>query len=138
MRLFSLFALILVLTLPVAAFAEDEEEAAEGEEVQLQSAYHSLKPSLTTNVQGGAKYVRCDVQLMTKDDRNLEQIQLHSPALRHELLLLLGDQEGGKLKTPAGKEAFRKQALKSVGKVMEKLTGSNSIDGLFFTAFFVQ
>ncbi len=137
MRLFSLFSLILVLTLPVTAFAADEEEAAE-EEVQLQSAYHSLKPSLTTNVQGGAKYVRCDVQLMTKDDRNLEDIQLHSPALRHEMLLLLGDQQGDKLKTPAGKEAFRKQALKAVSKVMQELTGKNSIDGLFFTAFFVQ
>ncbi len=138
MRLFSLFALILALTLPVTAFAEDEEEAAEGEEAQLQSAYHSLKPSLTTNVQGDAKYVRCDVQIMTKDDRNLEQIQLHSPALRHEMLLLLGDQKGEKLKTPAGKEALRKQALKALGKVMQELTGKNTIDGLFFTAFFVQ
>ena len=137
MRLFSLFALFLVLTLPVAAFAEDEEEADE-EEVQLQSAYHSLKPSLTTNVQGDAKYVRCDVQLKTKDDRNLEDIQLHSPALRHEMLLLLGDQKGEKLKTPAGKEAFRKKALKALGKVMQELTGKNTIDGLFFTAFFVQ
>ncbi len=135
MRLLSLLLLLPMLLFSMPLLAEEE---AEEEEPKI-SAYHSLSPSIVVNVVAGAKYMRCDVQLMTKDDTNLPDIQLHSPALRHELLLLFSDEKGADLKTPQGKEAARKKALKAVGAVMEKLTGKKDvISDLFFTSFFVQ
>jgi flagellar FliL protein len=132
MRLYSLLVLIFSLLLSGSIFAEEEQEE------KKKASYFSLKPSLIANVQGKARYVRCDVQLMTMDEASLADIQLHAPALRHELLLLLGDQKGEDLKALAGREKLRTQALEAVGKVMEAQTGKKSIEGLFFTSFFVQ
>jgi len=118
-----------------SAWAADEGEQKETPKV----AYHSMSPSFVSNLQGQKKYVRCDIQLMTKGAENLEAVKLHTPALRHELLLLLGDQSSSELKTPKGKEKLRKQALKAVNKVMAELTGRNNVvKDLFFTSFFVQ
>ncbi|MCP4288490.1 MAG: flagellar basal body protein FliL, partial [Gammaproteobacteria bacterium] len=60
------------------------------------------------------------------------------PALRHELFLLISEQEGSKLKEPKGKESFRKIALEALRKVMLDQTGNEAIDDLYFTSFFVQ
>ncbi len=134
MRLFLLIVAIVSLFGTTIASAADE-DGAETKPV----AYFSLTPSIISNVQGDAHYARCDIQLMTKDERNVELIRTHAPAIRHELLLLLGDQKGENLLTPAGREGFRKKALAAVKKVLEKQTGKKGlVDDLFFTSFFVQ
>ncbi|RDH90778.1 MAG: hypothetical protein DIZ77_01175 [endosymbiont of Seepiophila jonesi] len=82
--------------------------------------------------------LRCDIQLMTKDDDFLEQLKLHGPAIRHTLLMLLSEQDGKKIKTPDGKEALRKQAVEAVSTLMKDLAGKDSLEALYFTTFFVQ
>ncbi len=101
------------------------------------AAYLPINPSLIANVQGKARYARCDVQLMVNEE-SLPDVRLHAPAIRHELLLLLGDQKGEVLITPQGKEKFRRNALNAAGKVIKEQTGVNSVKDLFFTSFFVQ
>ncbi|MCB1753045.1 MAG: flagellar basal body-associated FliL family protein [Gammaproteobacteria bacterium] len=100
--------------------------------------YIELKPSIVANMQNGAKYLRTDIQLMTRDDESVEAIKHHAPALRHELFLLISDQEGSKLKDPKGKENFRRNALKSLKKVMLEITGKEHVEELYFSSFFVQ
>lgn len=130
--MFKLTLIFLLLFLPqTAIFAE--EEAAEPEDV-----YFELKPSIVSNLTGGPKYIRFDAQLLTTAGLNEEKIRLHVPALRHELLLLLADQDGNKLKTPDGKEAFRVAALSSLQKVMKDKSGRERINDLFFTSFYVR
>ena len=133
MRFLSLLFLVAMVFFIVPVMAADDEA-----EANLSAAYHELKPSLVVNLQGVGKYMRCDVQLMTRDDANLEDIQTHSPALRHELLMLLGDQQGDTLKKPKGKEKLRLTALKAIQNVMQEQTGEAKVDDLFFTAFYVQ
>ncbi|MEW7979096.1 MAG: flagellar basal body-associated FliL family protein [Candidatus Sedimenticola endophacoides] len=117
------------------AMAADED----GDAPPPKTAYHSLSPSLISNLQGQRKYVRCDIQLMTKGEDKLELIKQHDPAIRHELLMLLGDQAAADLKTPKGKEALRKQALEAVNRVLAELTEEQKlVKDLFFTSFFVQ
>jgi len=137
MRWLDLLLIILFCSLLPGPLSAAEDDATEKTE-KAQVEYLKLAPSLVTNVQGGAKYVRCDVQLMTRDPESLEQLKLHTPAIRHELLLLLSDQQGKQLKQPKGKEKLRKQALAAVQKVMQGLTGKPMADDLFFTSFFVQ
>lgn len=133
MRLILLMVLSTLLILPCQAFAEEEEEAKPKE-----VAYLSLKPSFVVNITGGARFARVDIQVMTNYEEQLESIKLHTPALRHELLLLLSEQNGKALKTTEGREAFRQKALEAVQIVIEEQTGIASIDDLFFTSFFVQ
>jgi len=132
------FLIFLGSLLVSGAALSAAEEAAPQEAEKQPALFHKLTPSLITNVQGSAGYVRCDVQLMTRGDAKLEQLALHQAALRHELLLLLGDQQSDVVKTPKGKEKLRKKALKAVNGVMENFDCSECVDDLYFTGFFVQ
>ena len=126
---------MLMLALPAFSAGEDPEEESE-QKKPLQ--YYELKPSIVANMQNGAKYLRADIQLMTRDEESLEQIEHHAAALRHELFMLISEQEGSQLKDPKGKESFRKSALKALQKVMQTLTGQEMVEDLFFSSFFVQ
>ncbi len=127
---FKAFVLMLCITLPLAATAAEEGGS--------QPAYHELSPSLVLNLPKGAKYIRCDIQLMTLEAELLPDIQLHAPAIRDALLMLISEQDGAKLKTAEGKEELRKTALDAIRERMKELTGKGTVDELFFTAFFVQ
>ena len=135
MRLTTLIIFLFCLSLSQAGFTADEKEQ---DKEKKPVAYHSLSPSLITNVQGSAKYIRCDVQLMTRNSDNIPEIELHAPAIRHDLLLLLSEQQGDELKQPKGKEQLRKAALKAIRARMEELSGDVRIDDLYFTSYFVQ
>lgn len=128
--------LIAMLVIPVHLPAASEDSGEQTERKPMQ--YFELKPSLVANLQNGAKYIRCDIQLMTEDEEHLELIRLHAPALRHELYLLMSDQDGAKLKDPKGKEQFRKGSLKALNGVMKNLAGQEVVNDLFFTSFFVR
>ena len=127
-----LLTLCLLLTLPAIA-AEDEEAPPPAPPI-----YYKLTPSIISNLQSGARYLRADIQLMARDPQAIEALRLHTPALRNELLLLIGDQDGAALKTPKGKEKLRKTALKALQGVMEKMADKPMIEELYFTSFFVQ
>ena len=133
MRLTTLIVFLLYLSLTQTGVTAEEVD----KEIKP-VAYYSLSPSLITNVKGDAKYIRCDVQLMTRDKDNLAEIELHAPALRHDLLLLLSEQQGDELKKPNGKEKIRKAALKLIRTRMKDLSGDARIDDLYFTSYFVQ
>ena len=132
MRFFiPLLVALLALSLPLQA-------ADKIEEGPVNISYFQIKPSLVANLASGGRYVRCDIQLMTEDAAYLDQLRLHDPAIRNTLLLLLSEQDGNKIKTPEGKEALRKEALKQINAQLKKLTGKAGVKALFFTTFFVQ
>jgi len=130
-----LLSTVLVLSTSILLAADGDKDAAKAPGTP---AYYELSPSIVANVRGRAKYIRCDVQLMTRDETKLPAIALHAPALRHELLLLLSDQQGMEIRTSKGKEKLRKVALRSLQGVMKKLVGDETIDDLFFTTYLVQ
>ncbi len=134
------FFILLILCCANLTAAEDGDEnnevEVEGEQKQL--AYFPLTPSLITNLQGLGSYIRCDIDLMIEDEMDLEKIQQYAPVIRHELLLLLGQQNGSELNTSEGREALRQKALQAVVAVVLAETGKNSVHDLYFTAFFVE
>lgn len=133
MRWLSYILLSLLLVHSQAYSADEEEE----EEEKTPIGYANLSPSLVANL-SAKRYIRCDVQLMTKDEEQLEDINLHAPALRHELLLLLSEQNRSSLKTAKGKAKLQKDALAALRAVLKEETGEELVDGLYFTTFLVQ
>jgi flagellar FliL protein len=128
-------ALVLLIVIGIVLVSTG---AVADEEPPGDVAYFALKPSLVSNLTGGPKYIRCDVQLMTEQASALPQLQLHTPAVRHTLLMLLAGQDGKALKTADGKEALRGAALKAVQAQLEALTGEAIVDDLYFTAYYVK
>jgi flagellar FliL protein len=115
------------------ALAQSGEDAGSGD-----VAYFELKPSLVANLNGGPKYIRCDIQIMTQQADRVADIKLHAAALRHEIFLLFADQDGKTLMTAQGKEGLRKQILVALQGALKDKTGDALIDDLYFTGFYVQ
>lgn len=102
-------------------------------------SYYSLKPSLVSNLEKNRVYVRADVQFMITHPEHELQIELHQPAIRHELLLLLMEQTSTELLTAEGKEALRAAALAAVREVLDRQAGLEDVPKeLYFTSFYVQ
>jgi len=103
-------------------------------------SYVSLAPALVSNLQSSGKprFVRCEIQLMSERPEAAAKLSLHSPAIRHSLLLLFVEQDYEAIRAPDAKEALRKSALESVRAVMRDKTGKPWVDDLYFTSFYVQ
>jgi len=129
-RIITVISLIGLLCLNSSVLAEGGGTA--------QPVYHKLSPSLVANLASGAKYIRCDVELMTLNPERMPDIELHAPALRHALLMLFSHQDGDELQTAEGKSALLQQSLETTRKVMKEQSGESSIDEVFFTTYFVQ
>lgn len=122
----------------LALFVIPLSTAVAKEEAEIEIGYYALKPSFVSNLTGGPKYIRCDIQLMTEHASEIPKIEFHTPALRHSILMLIGGRDGNQLKTRDGKEDLRKAALESVRKRLEQLTGDAIVDDLYFTAYYVK
>ena len=134
----SVITQMLIVLLAIMVLAMPGYAAADEEEAEVDIGYYALEPSFVSNLTGGPKYIRCDIQLMTKTASEIPQIELHEPAIRHHILMLLAGKNGKTLKTPNGKENLRKAALGKVRSQLETLTGSPIVDDLYFTAFYVK
>lgn len=111
---------------------------ADDEQAPVEIGYYALTPSIVSNLSGGPKYIRCDVQLMTQHAQTLPQIELHAAALRHAILMLIAGEDGNQLKNREGKEALRTKALESVQAQLKDLTGETLVSDLFFTNYYVK
>lgn len=110
-----------------------------GEEVEpIEISYVELKPSIISNLTGGPKYIRADIQLMTEYASAVEDIKLHMPAIRHTILMLIASEDGKVLKTREGKKALRTKALSEVQSTLKELSGRTLIKDLYFTAYYVK
>jgi flagellar FliL protein len=130
-RLFGRLLLVLTVALPGYVVAGDDEP-------EIEIGYHALKPSIVSNLTGGPRYIRCDVQLMTEYASELPKIELHEPALRHTILMLIAGQDGNQLKSREGKESFRMAALDAVQQQLKTLTGKTLVNDLYFTNYYVK
>jgi flagellar FliL protein len=129
--------LLIALALPAGLAAKpggDPQPGADG------TRYHALSPALVSNLQaeGKLRFLRCEVQLMTRQPGAVEQLDRHAPPLRHALLLLLAEQDAKALTTPTGRDTLRTAALDAVRAVLQDKTGQALVDDLYFTSFYVQ
>jgi flagellar FliL protein len=128
--------LLVLLALPFAATGKQAAAPAPADGTQ----YHAVSPALVSNLQGEGKprFLRCEIQLMSRQPGAVEQFNLHTPPLRHALLLLFAEQDAKVLQTPAGKDALRAAALDAVRAVLQDKAGQAWADDLYFTSFYVQ
>jgi flagellar FliL protein len=118
-----------------------ETSEPEVEEPAVQAAiYYPLKPEFISNyeVRGRQRYLQVEMTLMLRDNSAVKDIELHMPALRNGLVILLRGQIYAELQTPEGKELLRQQALNTVRTVLEKETGKPVVEQVLFTNLVLQ
>jgi len=131
------------------AAAEGSEDAPEGEEAghdgegkaaAKAAKYLALDPALVVNLAApdSGRYLQVSVEVMTREDKALDDLKLHMPVIRNNLLMLFGQQTAEGLAGRDGREALRQLALTEVQKVMREETGKDAIEALYFTSFVTQ
>jgi flagellar FliL protein len=111
------------------------------EEVKAAAVYVPLDPPFTVNFENvsNARFLQIAVQLMTRDPKAVEEVKVHMPAIRNDLLLLFGQQTAAGLSNVEGKEKLRAEALETVRTTLgHEGIKPETIEGLYFTTLVMQ
>lgn len=140
-RLFVLTCLLPLATTPAMAASDNDEEESPAEEARI-TDYIELEPDFVTNV--GApdqqmKYLKAAVTLRASQTTTRAAVESHMPRLRHELVMLFGEQTDLDLLTSnEGKQALKEAAIQRINAVLEQQQTGEQIDDVVFTTFVVQ
>ncbi|POA22353.1 flagellar basal body-associated protein FliL [Pseudomonas sp. FW300-N1A1] len=129
--------LLLALSLPVAAMAE---EAKEGEAPKV--SYISLSPPFVGNygLDGTPKLkvYKADVALRVTGDEAAKAVKANEPLIRNQLVALFAQQTTETMNNTEAKEKLRQEALKQTQQVMNDETGKPVVEDLLFNNLIIQ
>jgi flagellar FliL protein len=129
------FSLLLLMLAPALLAADDETVAG------ASPGYIPLgKPMILNLATKGNRltFLQVTGDVLIKDESNKEEVEIHVPAIRHELILLLSEQDADDMKSPVKREEVRKQATQQVKARIEQLVGSDEVAEVLFSTFLVQ
>lgn len=124
----------------------DEPEADENgeevvEEVVLEPpVYQSMDPKFVVSFEDPeqARFMQFSVQVMTRDTEVIDSINLHMPAVRSSILLLVGNQQNASVTTREGKEELLVAIKDDINATLEGLGEKSGIESAYFTSFVIQ
>ncbi len=136
-------SLILAVSLPLVTAAQDEPETEEAsDDTPTFTEYVEMKPSFVTHVGEPSerlKYLKADVSLRVNSETARAAIETHMPRLRHELVMLFGEQSNlDTLSSVAGQQAVREDALARLNQVLEDQQTGEQIVDVLFSSFVIQ
>ena len=130
--------LSIALILPMLALANAPAEG-EGEASSRTFQYLPIVPPFIVNIgeTGRVGFLKVEISLRV-EAAAVAAVEHHMPALRHELVLLLGRQSQEKLEAAEPREAIRLEALEAVRKFIKEADGVEGVTDLLFTSFLLQ
>src|SRR5690606_13065258 len=144
MLLLAVLGVVITLFL-LGTFSEDGEpdESEQASVVAPPSSaaiYYPLNPEFISNydVRGRQRFLKVEMTLMLRESDVISAIELHMPALRNTLVMLLRGQVYEELQTPEGKELLRQRSLLAIQAVLEAEIGKPGIEQVLFTNLVMQ
>lgn len=133
-------ALLLALSLPLLAQANEEKEAKEGEAAAPVVAYVSLFPALVGNFGEGPKlkFFKADISLRVTGADIEAKVKHHDPLIRNQLVMLFSQQTEAAMSAPGARETLRAEALKQVQEVLTQEEGKPLVEDLLFNNLIIQ
>jgi flagellar FliL protein len=129
--------LMLGLSLPMAAMAEEAKEGA-----APKVSYISLSPPFVGNygLDGSPKLrvFKADVALRVTGDEAAQAVKANEPLIRNQLVALFSQQTTEAMSNVEAKEKLRQEALKQTRQVMNDETGKPMVDDLLFNNLIIQ
>ncbi|MBU2872531.1 flagellar basal body-associated FliL family protein [Marinobacter salexigens] len=140
---FVLFIILLLFLQLPNAWAEDATNGNDGAaEKSGVTDYIAMEPAFVTHVGspgGKLTYLKATISLRASKQTTRPAVEAHMPRLRHELVMLFGEQtDTDKLTTMEGQEALREEAKSRINTVLEEQQTGEAITGVLFTEFVVQ
>ncbi len=119
---------------------QEEDDDDEAEQASKDIIYYDLDQPLRVNFPKGssASLIEVRIAFLIKSDDAEEALEKHEPMIVNNLLMAISAAGADNLKTTEGKNQLRALMREETGKVLEKMTGKNSIKEVFFTTFVMQ
>ncbi|MDO8695973.1 MAG: flagellar basal body-associated FliL family protein [Pseudomonas sp.] len=135
-----LITLLLALSLPLSALAQEKKEEAEGENAAPKIIYVGIVPALVGNYSSGTKmkFYKADISLKVTGSEAEEKVKYHEPLIRNQLVQLFSQQTDESLGSMDSKEKLRQEALKQVKQVLEQEEGKPYVEDLLFNNLILQ
>jgi len=86
---------------------------------------------------GAVRYLQVKLKVMARDKAVIDAFQLNLPAIQHELLLLLYDQNYDELST-VGTKALQESVLAKINEILKADIGESQLEAVYFTSFLMQ
>lgn len=120
--------------------AESDADSGEEGEPLAAAYYFSLNPPFVVNFvgKGRAQFLQVNIDGMTRDPSVKEDITLHLPHIRNNIVMILSGKNYDELITMEGKESLRKELLAEIKKILQSETGKDAIEDIYFTNFVMQ
>ncbi len=122
-----------------------EGEVAEGEMTEEEmnkevAIYHDLHPAFVANFSGKSNknYMQVYIVAMAYEDSVIQDLQLHMPVIRNNVLMTLSSTTSQEIETVEGKEQLRQKVLLKMKETMKEKTGEEGIQDIYFTKFVAQ
>ncbi|MCG2580779.1 MAG: flagellar basal body-associated FliL family protein [Marinobacter sp.] len=142
LKRFFLILLCLLPAIPAATAAQEEEEETEATQEATITDYIEMDPSFVTHVgKPGDKltYLKASVTIRASKETTRPAVEAHMPRLRHELVMLFGEQtDADRLATGDGQAALREEAKRRINAVLAEQQTGETITGVLFTEFVIQ
>lgn len=108
--------------------------------VPAPALYLSLDPAFLANytVNGRTRYLQVSMAVMTRDQAAIDALQLHMPAVRNRIVMLLSSADFEALRSDAGRQQLQADALAAVRELLEKETGNPGAEQVLFTNLVMQ
>lgn len=102
--------------------------------------FYSIRPAFIVNIpsQGRIRYLQIEVDIMTRQDKVVSDLEAYGPLIKNELVQLFSNQDYETLQAPEGREKLRQEALMRVQTVMRDQAGVEDIEQVLFTRFVTQ
>ena len=103
--------------------------------------YYQFDPAFVVNFEAEqlVRFLQVTIGVMSRDQPTVDFLKQHDPALRNDLLLLLGNQQYSAISSVQGKEQLRERALEAVRAVAKREGGDpQKIEAVYFTSFVMQ
>lgn len=133
--------------LPIPGLSGDSVEAAAASHdghgpapTKGESFYLPIDPPFIVNFThlGALRYLQISLEIMYPDRASLDLVDMHMPAIRNALILLLSDQPYEKLSTLEGKQKLRGEMVAAVNEIIFPETVNGNPGEIFITNFVMQ
>ena len=135
-----LIAAVLVPARQASATAEAAEEvAAQASDSGDELLYTKLYPDFIVNLRGsGSHFLMVTTQIRTRLQSDIDNALLHLPALRHNLLMLMGEISYRDALSVEGRQKLADDALAAIQRVLDEEVGGSEVEAVLFTDYLVE
>ena len=123
---------------------DETEEAAEDEESDKVPdgpvTYTEIDPKFVVSFddQRKARFMQFGLQIMTRDSEVTKDIEIHKPAIRSNLLMLIGSQPYEIVSTREGKEQLLIDITNNINTTLDSLGANSGVEAAYFDSFIIQ